>query len=176
MIVLAIISHLTAAISVMRFRCIFVIPNYCQFTIQGLGSSALIWINFGLDCEKDRAHDIGLKRCNLPKVAGRSGIRRRALETAVLTHSDRSLRDLTQHKACAAIPTLSTPSVIAANSIPNWRRRYRRIQCEQFCSVTVDREDYIWMDTAWRRRALDPDQFLIQIIFLICLFVKFRSG
>jgi hypothetical protein len=77
MIVLAIISHLTAAISVMRFPCIFVIPNYCQFTIQGLGSSALIWINFGLDCEKDRAHDIGLKRCNLPKVAGRSGVRPR---------------------------------------------------------------------------------------------------
>src|ERR1019366_6000753 len=77
MIVLAIISHLTAAISVMRFPCIFVIPNYCQFTIKGLGSSALIWINFGLDCETDRAHDMGSSCCNLLKVARRSGVRPR---------------------------------------------------------------------------------------------------
>ena len=74
MIVLAIISHLTAAISVRRFLCIFVIPNYCQFTIKGIGSSALIWINFGLDCETERAHDIGFKRRNLSKVAGRPGV------------------------------------------------------------------------------------------------------
>jgi organic hydroperoxide reductase OsmC/OhrA len=64
----------------MRFPCIFVIPNYCQFTIQGPGSSALIWINVGLDCETDRAHDVGLKRCNLPKVAGRSGVRPRQID------------------------------------------------------------------------------------------------
>jgi len=61
----------------MRFPCIFVIPNYWQFTIQGLGSSALIWINFGLDCETDRAHDMGSSCCNLLKVARRSGVRPR---------------------------------------------------------------------------------------------------
>jgi len=60
MIVLAIISHLITTIFEMRFLCIFVIP-FPQFITKRISSSALIWINFSLDCEKDRALDIGLK-------------------------------------------------------------------------------------------------------------------